>query len=180
MAATNVRFTIGDRVRRLRRPDTHGTIETIEQTSTEPMYRVRWDATPGFTMPLMGDALQRCEAGAEPRQRAEPRTAAAGPLSRRILRAVNPTELSTRELEVRLRQASVSRPGSALRFRDIRSGAWEAAFTMDPGHPVANGMDLPTWLAREAPSQREALLRLWRLIDQCPAFEQLRRARDRR
>jgi hypothetical protein len=62
MAATKATFAIGDRVRRPQRRDRHGTIEAIENaTGVEPQYRVRWDATPGFTMPLIRAALERCE-----------------------------------------------------------------------------------------------------------------------
>ena len=100
-------------------------------------------------------------------------------VSERVLRVLDPNALSTRDLEFRLRRASLSRPGSALRLRQREGGSWEAAFTIVPGHPVRNGRDLPTWIAVEETSQREALVALWDLIDQRPEFEQLRRIRDR-
>jgi hypothetical protein len=91
---------------------------------------------------------------------------------------VDPSAHSTRELELRLRQAALTRPGSALRLRQRRDSSWEAAFTEDPGHRVPNGTDLPTWISMDAPSKRDALLRLWRLVDSQPQFDELRRNRD--
>jgi hypothetical protein len=92
---------------------------------------------------------------------------------------VDPSEHSTRELELRLRQAALTRPGSALRLRQRPDSAWQAAFTEDPGHPAANGTDLPTWISKDAPSKRDALLRLWRFVDSQRQFDELRRNRDR-
>jgi hypothetical protein len=91
---------------------------------------------------------------------------------------VDPSAYSTRELELRLRQAAVMRPGSALRLGQRPDSSWEAAFTEVPGHRVANGTDLPTWISKDAPSKREALLRLWRFIDSQPEFDDLRQNRD--
>ena len=102
------------------------------------------------------------------------------PVAERGRRGVDPTALSTRGLEHRLRQASLVRPGSALRLRQREGGAWEAAFTMHPGHTLRGRRDLPTWIAEEGSSRREALLRLWRLLDRRPELEELRRVRDRR
>jgi hypothetical protein len=91
---------------------------------------------------------------------------------------LDPSTLSTRELEVRLRQASLIRPGSALRLRECEGGQWEAAFTVDPGHPVRSACGLPTWIAEERTSKRDALVALWRAIDERPEFERMRHARD--
>lgn len=91
----------------------------------------------------------------------------------------DPGLLSARELEFRLRQASLVRRGSALRLRECEPGRWEAAFTLLPAHHVPIGLDLPTWLAEEAPSKQDALLALWQRIDERPELEELRRARDR-
>jgi hypothetical protein len=101
-------------------------------------------------------------------------------VSERVRRDIDPSALSTRGLEHRLRQAALSRPGSALRLREREGGAWEAAFTLHPGHPVRERRDLPTWIAEEGPSKREVLLGLWHLIDERPELEALRRVRDRR
>jgi hypothetical protein len=90
---------------------------------------------------------------------------------------VDLTAYSTRELELRLRNAAVTRPGSALRLRQRPDSSWEAAFTADPGHPVARGTDVPTWISMDAPSKREALLRLWRFIDHRSELADLRRNR---
>jgi hypothetical protein len=87
--------------------------------------------------------------------------------------------VSTRHLEIRLRQASLVRRGSALRLREREPGRWEAAFTLLPSYRFPIGRDLPTWLAEEATSKREALLALWQRIDECPQFGELRRVRDR-
>lgn len=91
---------------------------------------------------------------------------------------LDPSTLSTRELEMRLRQASLIRPGSALRLREREDSQWEAAFTADPGHPVRGGHDLPTWIAEEGPSKRDALVALWRAIDERPELERIRHTRD--
>ena len=96
-----------------------------------------------------------------------------------VLRVMDANMLSTSELEFRLRRASLSRPGSALRLRQGERGVWEAAFTIVPAHPVRVGRDLPTWIDAEGISRREALIALWDLIDQRPEFERLRRIRDR-
>ena len=88
------------------------------------------------------------------------------------------TAYSTRELELRLRNAAVTRPGSALRLRQRPDSSWEAAaFTADPGLPVARGTDVPTWISMDAPPKREALLRLWRFIDDQADLVDLRRSR---
>jgi hypothetical protein len=96
-----------------------------------------------------------------------------------VVRSMDTSTLSTNELEFRLRQASLSRPGSALRLRQSDGGVWEAAFTIVPACPVRADHDLPTWIDAEGVSRREALLALWNLIDQRPEFERLRRVRDR-
>ena len=86
-----------------------------------------------------------------------------------------------RVLDQRTRAAPAQRggytSGSALRLRQHPDSSWEAAFTADPGHPVARGTDMPTWISMDAPSKREALLRLWRFIDDQPDLADLRRNR---